>query len=158
MKCRVDAVKAIVGALTCAAFLTIGVVAASLRYAVLAVITISLGIIYLGLAMKNGAVLVLDDAGIRRMCLGREIRRWSWSEIREYGIMGTRVFGSQKAINNGTRYIYFSENTMDDQERFKMALNWPPKKCAYALYTDELMHSAKTRLEIEPVYFNTLEP
>lgn len=158
MKWRIDALKACVAALTGIAFLTIGVVAASLQYAAFAAITLSLAAVYLRLALKNGGVLILDDAGVHQVCFGREVRCWNWNEISEYGVMGTRVFGTKKRVNKGTRYVYFSEKAMDSEERFQMCLSWPPKRCAYASYTEELMRDAKRRMGTAPVYYNTPEP
>ena len=158
MKCHVNTTKAIVGLLSGLMFLTLGAVALHLRLFVFAAITLVLSCIYLFLALRNGDTLLLSSDGISRLSFGRERAHWNWESIQEYGVIGLRLFGSEKAIENGTKYVYFSETPMDDDQRFQMALKWPPKKCAYALYSDELLHNAKLRLDLEPVYFNTSEP
>ena len=158
MRFRINTAKAVAGGLTCAAFTVLGVTAITLHHTVFAGICILLALVFLAVTLQNSALLRLDEAGIHRILLGRETGCWKWEDIREYGVMGTRLFGTEKQKNNGTRYLYFSKDAMNDNQRFQLCLNWPPKKCAYALYTDELMHSAMTRLDLEPTYYNATEP
>lgn len=158
VKYRVDIGKAFVAGTTGGVFLVIGAVAWAAGYDWLSAAAFAFTAIYVWLAVRNAAVLYCDKTGIHTRMCGQKLRSCSWDDIKEFGVMGTRVFGSEKRRNKGRRYVYFSKNRMDDSEHFKMCLNWPPKNCPYALYTDGLIKEAQKRPDIEPVYYNTEEP
>ena len=84
-----------------------------------------------------GAVLHLSAEGVRKEFLMIPIITYSWDQIREVGVAGTKVFnGTEKNKKPGRRYIYFSPEKMDEESRFKMTLEWPPKNgILYCVYS-----------------------
>ena len=107
---------------------------------------------------QNFSELKLDGNGVHKLFLGKEVASWSWGAIQEIGVMSTRVFGSEESRKNGTKYVYFSEKEMGEEDRFKMCLEWPPRKCGYALYTPKLLNRALEYSDVDAVYYNAEEP
>lgn len=60
--------------------------------------------------------------------------RYAWTELEEVGVLGERVFPKTKTNNGGTKYIYFSTETLTDAKRFDLALHWPVKAVPYIPY------------------------
>ena len=65
------------------------------------------------------------------------IKTYSWDQIKEVGVVGTKVFnGTGKNKKPGRRYIYFSPEELDEDSRFQMTLEWPPsREILYCIYT-----------------------
>ncbi len=62
----------------------------------------------------------------------------TWDELRELGVVNTKLFsGAADTKRNKYMYIYFSKDQLSDDERFKMALEWPPKKQDYLFLTKD---------------------
>ena len=84
-----------------------------------------------------GAVLHMSQDGVRREFLFIPILTVTWDQIREIGVVGTKVFnGTGKKKKTGRRYIYISPEELTGEERFKMALEWPPRNgVLYCIYS-----------------------
>ena len=89
------------------------------------------------IAVLYGAVITIDRDEIRMSFWGIPIRKNTWNEIKEVGVVGTNIFRTEKGKYTGSRYIYFSTEPMDENERFRLAMKWPPGKMIYLLYTRE---------------------
>lgn len=94
-------------------------------------------LLFSGIAVVYGAVVTVGNDEIRMSFLGIPMRENAWKDIKEVGVIGTNIFKEEKGKHSGSRYIYFSTERLDEDERFKMALNWPPGKMIYLLYTRE---------------------
>lgn len=103
-----------------------------------------LGIVFTGIAavfvyimVLYGSVLHLSAEGVRRKFLMFPMNAYSWSQIVEIGVVGTKVFnGTAKNKKTGRRYLYISPEEMDEESRFKMALEWPPQHgILYCVYS-----------------------
>ena len=103
---------------------------------------------FLYIAVLYGSILEVDTEGVRCIRLGRTIRTMPWTEIAELGVVGTKVFNRGNPDKTGELYIYFSLVQMEEQERFRMALQWPPREQLYLLYTKERMDF------IRPLWFD----
>ena len=66
-----------------------------------------------------------------------------WSSVKEMGVVGTKVFNHGNADKTGSLYIYFSEKSLTEDERFRTALEWPPKDMLFLLYTKERMDAIR---------------
>ena len=89
-----------------------------------------------------GARVTVDETGVWMHTLGIKLKRYTWEEIKEVGVAGIRVVNGKN--KTGSIYIYFSEEKMDDVQRHKMCLEWPPKKCIYLKYTAERFHCVQS--------------
>ena len=92
-----------------------------------------------GIAVMYGAVITINNDEIRMSFWGIPMRENNWRDIKEVGVIGTNIFRAEKGKNVGNRYIYFSTERLDEDERFKMAMKWPPRKMIYLFYTRERM-------------------
>jgi len=88
------------------------------------------GIIY-------GAVIVVDRDEVRRTFWGITISRISWNAVQEVGVIGTKIFKAEDTRFQGERYIYLSPKKLDEEERFRLAMKWPPKDMIYFYYSRE---------------------
>lgn len=86
------------------------------------------GAAFLYILFLYGSTLRISSQGIRKEFLFLPLKTLSWDEIAEVGVLGTKIFnGGSYRKKPGRRYIYFSEKELDDDARFKMALEWPPR-------------------------------
>lgn len=89
------------------------------------------------LSVFYGASVEIDEEGIIRYVLGRPGRTVLWNDLREVGIVGLRLFYKGKKNRTGTKYLYFSEKEMTEEERFKLTLEWPPARMLFVIYSPE---------------------
>lgn len=92
------------------------------------------GLVFGALALPYGAVVTVDHTGVRKKLFGKTLLDRRWEEIAEVGVAGTKVFHGKDAKRTGELYIYFSAQTMTEDQRFQMMLNWPPRDMAYLSY------------------------
>lgn len=129
--------------LTLACCLPLALYAAWLHHWISFAIFLAIAILFGVIAVNYGAVLTIDESGVQRSFLGIPLRRMSWSEIKEVGVVGLKVF-SRNSKRTGTRYIYFSPRPLDKDARFRLALEWPPRQMLYASYN---------RMRVEAIQF-----
>ena len=104
-----------------------------------------LGLIFLAVAVGNGITIEVQTDGLRRSLLGRQISFLPWEKVREVGVCGTRPFHNAGAKKVGTLYIYFSEQKLDDRQRFDMVLRWPPRDKYYMVYDMDRLRTVQLR-------------
>lgn len=92
-----------------------------------------IAILFLVIGLNYSCMITIDHTGVRKSLFGKTLCYLSWSEIQEVGVTSTRVFGDEKK-KPGTLFIYFSPVAMTEDDRFAMALNWPPRKQIYLEY------------------------
>lgn len=90
-----------------------------------------LGLLYAVIACYLGGMVTIGESGISVLYLFG--RKWfiPWLRLQEVGIIGIKVLNNNNTKRTGTKYIYFSEKEMSKDERFQMALEWPPKDVIY---------------------------
>lgn len=109
-----------------------------------ALIFAAIALIFLKMTLDAGARLSVGQTGITRRLFGKVTHQISWEEVAEVGIAGSKVFNKGNPSKTGTVYIYFSQEPMDDQERFNMMLKWPPKNKLYLSYNKSRLDFVKT--------------
>ncbi len=87
-----------------------------------------IGFIFIRPMLTYGATISVEQSGIRCFILRKTLRFFSWDEIAEVGVAGTKIFHKKDTKKTGTLYIYISKVALTDEDRFDMMLNWPPKK------------------------------
>ncbi|MCQ2557840.1 MAG: hypothetical protein MJ135_01860 [Oscillospiraceae bacterium] len=86
----------------------------------------------------SGAKVKVDEKGVTKSLLGKELMHQSWSEIGEVGAVGLKVFQKDvREVRPGTIYMYFSPEKLNNQKRFELALKFPPKNMIYMRYDKE---------------------
>lgn len=118
-------------------FLVTGIALAASAHWIGAVIFLLVSLPYLFMGLWNFTVIVLSDQGVSRCFLGKTLKHFSWDEIREVGVTGTRVFNRRKKEKTGRIYLYFSPRILTEDDRFEMALRWPAFDKPYTLYDPE---------------------
>lgn len=83
---------------------------------------ILMALIYLYLCAMYGSVVRIDHKGITCRTLLLPIKHYAWEELQEVGVFGANILKSGRYGKSGTLYLYFSTNTMTDEERFDMVL------------------------------------
>lgn len=79
-----------------------------------------IAVVFLAVALINGSKLTIDEKGVRRTLFGRILQQYSWEDITEVGIVGTKVFGNDDKKDVGSRHLYFPERSCQT----KNALGW----------------------------------
>ncbi|MDL2233954.1 hypothetical protein LJC63_10325 [Ruminococcaceae bacterium OttesenSCG-928-L11] len=102
----------------------------------------------------SGSSLYIGKEYLEQRFLGFRIRTLAWRDVKEVGIVGTKVFNRRNPDKTGTKYIYFSRDTMDDDERFHMCFSWPPVQVLYMQYTHERITSVQTIWDSQLELFN----
>lgn len=92
-------------------------------------------VFFSGLAVLYGARIRLDERGVCRFFLWRRQCFLSWSEIKEVSVIGVNVFNRHNPKRTGSRYLCFWPKALSEEERFRLALEWPPKEGIYMVYT-----------------------
>lgn len=113
------------------------------RLWVAAALLLAVTLAFCFIAFLYGSVLTLDAAGIERRFLGVRVAAVRWGELAEVGVVGLKVFNNGSRERPGTRYIYFSPRALDEEQRFRLALEWPPGDMLYLNYTKERLRAVQ---------------
>ena len=98
-----------------------------------------IALLFLAVGLHNSSMITIEDGGIRKSLFGKTICFMPWSEVKEVGVAGTKVFGATEK-KTGKLFIYISEQQMTDEDHFKMILEWPPREQLYLEYAKERIH------------------
>lgn len=109
-----------------------------LHYWIAAAIFMVVGIIFAYMAVTYGAIIHIDDKGFTHKIFGFTIRHLDWNEVREIGVLSTKLYGNKGRVD--TLNIYMSPVKMTEDDCFNMVVRWPPTKISYLAYS-------KVRLE-----------
>lgn len=132
----VNPILCTVSGVVCLAFVLMGgIMLFSLQRLVSALIFFAFGVLFLGVAIHFGAILIIDREGITRSVLGIQRKYLPWEKVKEVGVAGTRVVKDPKSKHVGTLYIYFSEEALDKDSRFRYMLSWPHWNHCYLLFS-----------------------
>ncbi len=113
-----------------------------------------IGLVFAVVAARNGRIVVIAEKGVSWSVLGFFSNFMSWDEIQEVGVIGLRIFFKTGDDKVGNRYIYIIPGKLDDQGRFDMILNWPPKKGIYLRYRTERYSAIQYRWDKKIVEYN----
>ena len=84
-----------------------------------------------------GSHLTINTVGVQRDFGPLFKKNYRWDEISEVGVVGVNIFNNNDPNHTGSRYIYFSPDSLDEDQRFRLALKWPPKDILYMAYSKE---------------------
>lgn len=104
---------------------------------------LAIGLLFGAICALYGAQLTIDESGIHRSLLGIRMGEVGWEKIKEVGVVGTSVFQKGKEKNTGIRFIYFSEEKLDENKRFRLAMEWPPRKMFYLEFDRERLDTVQ---------------
>ena len=105
-----------------------------------AIVFALLGLPFLVVAFRYGSLVKVGKDGVELSFLWIKRRSFTWDEINEVLVAGTKVLNRGNEKKCGTLYMIFSKEQMEDEERFQTMLNWPPKDKIYVKFTkDRLM-------------------
>ena len=132
-----DPLKCFAALFSCAVLLFLAWEGCRMGYILIAIICALLAAVFAYIVFLYGSVIHLSAEGVRKEFLMIPIKTYSWDQIREVGVVGTRIFnGNGKNKKPGRRYIYFSPEELDEESRFQMTLEWPPsRETLYCIYT-----------------------
>lgn len=108
------------------------------NYALL-VVFVALDALYVYLAIKNISIIHIDDEKVEKRIFGKAVLSFPWREIKDVGLLNQR-------------FVYFSKESMTDDDRQRMCFDWPPRDKIYfragkkAAHTVELLWNRKERL------------
>lgn len=89
---------------------------------------LAMAFLYLLLAAMYSAVVRIDAEGISRKVWFLPSESYSWKEVQEVGVFGSKALKQRNSKKVGTLYFYFSTQRMTEDERFAMILKWPTRK------------------------------
>ena len=171
MRAIVNKTKTILASVMVAFFGGYGIYFAVTKSWLPAAVFLAVAVLFGFVLVRYGSVLHIDDEKLELKFLGLSRKAMPWSRVREVGLIGENVFNgggsapSGKKKKTGDKYLYFSPEKLDADERFQMIVKWPPKDKLYAEYSDKLLAYAMTiwgkELEtynVEDLYANTSEP
>lgn len=118
------------------------------------VLFFAMGILYLAISTLNAMIVRWDAHGVSRNLFGRQIHCFSWEEVSEVGVIGTKVFNRGNPSHTGRLYLYFSKEKTSEDERFQMILHWPPRDKIYLLYQADRFEHLRTVYSGEVETFN----
>lgn len=121
----VNKAYAIIMAFFAAVFLLSGVCLMLVGSWIGGAVCILLALVYLCVSAMYGAVVHIDAKGVSRKILFCPKESYTWEELREVGVFGSRVLKQEASNKVGTLYLYVSTQAMTDEERFNMVLRWP---------------------------------
>lgn len=118
------------------------------------VISMLLSILFLAILFTYGARVHMNETGIRCRQFPFQKKEFQWQDLQEVGILGTHVFGSERAKHRGEKFIYFSPSKYTEDDRFRMCLKWPPKDIIYMQYKQPRIQAVKKHWSEEVLLYN----
>ena len=126
----VDTFKFIISCICSAAFAGLTILFFILNIWIPGVISLALMIVYIFAAFKNGQIVHIDSDRIYRL-FPHDGAGLNWSSVREVGVVGLKVLGNPDKKHTGSKYIYFSDHAISEEDLFQMCLKWPPEDILY---------------------------
>lgn len=100
---------------------------------ILAALFLVLAIVFAVVFTRVFSIVCVSREGVVRRTLFRK-RRYGWTDIRQVGVIGTKVFPRSEMNRGGRKYIYFSTKTLNEDELFDAILRWPPRDMPFIPY------------------------
>lgn len=144
-KYRIDSLKAAASIFTLLLCSILSVSLITIQRFGSAAVFFLIGLIFVKPLLTYGATISVEQSGIRCLFLTKTLNYFSWDEINEVGIAGTRIFSKNNLKKTGTLYLYISKVAMTDEERFDMMLNWPSKDILFLTYSKERLDAIQLR-------------
>ena len=152
---RVNKILILVSVFSALLFLMTTAALFSVSNWVFGILTLAMSLFFVLMAFRNAQRIEINETGIVRSGLFTEKKVMRWEEIREIGVTGTKVFNQNHKNRTGALYIYVSPVKMNDDERFQMILDWPPKDKIYFIYGPERIQEIQMFYTGRIVTYNT---
>lgn len=141
----VDTFKAVVSIATVLFSLTIVFSLIIIHRLGSAAVFLLVGLLFLKPMLTYAASVCVDQTGIRCFLPWKTLKTFTWDEIGEVGVAGTKLFTGKNSKNTGALYIYVSKTAFTDEDRFDMMLHWPPKDLIYLTYSKQRLDEIQMR-------------
>ncbi len=151
----VNPMKAVVGAGVALTSFGFGIIMLTIGKPAGIVFFCILGVVYFIIAMVSGAIVSFGETGITKKVLGQVVVDKNWTEVKEIGVCGTKVFNLRHPEKTGVKYIYISFEKLDEDSRFEMVLKWPPKDKIYFVYTKQRLEAIQMISGMKIETYNT---
>lgn len=149
--------SAIVGIASMIAGLTLWM---SGRYAVAACILICIGVATQILALILASRRVsIRETGVTVRVLGKKICSLAWDEVAEVCMLGreSRLDKFTQSRIHVHKYVYFSKENLNDDSRYVIYQNWPPRGMIYFRYNPEALERLQLYWRNRLTYYNILD-
>lgn len=133
----------------------LGITAIIIGEPVAAALLFLIALLFLWQAFIYGPWVSITPEGVRKHIFGHTLKFQSWDEIQEVGVIGTKVFNKLTPEKTGYLYIYFSPKKMTQQDRFQLALNFPPKDMIFLIHSQEREDMVQAFQSTRLVGYNT---
>lgn len=104
-----------------------------------------IGLLFVKPVLTYAASVRVDQAGVRSFLPWKTLQSYTWDEVGEVGVAGTKLFTRKDSKNTGSLYIYISKTALTDEDRFDMMLHWPPKDRVYLTYSKQRLDEIQMR-------------
>ena len=154
-KYRIDTLKAVVSTATLLFCFTISISMIIIQRMGSAAVFFFIGLLFLKPIITYGAIITVEPSGIRCSILSKTLKSFSWDEIAEVGIAGTKIFNKKDSKRAGTLYIYISKESLTEEGRFDMMLDWPPKDIIFLTYSKQRLDAIQMIFSSKIQTYNT---
>jgi len=122
-----------------------------------AAVFLLVGLLFVKPMLTYAASVCVDQEGIRCFLPRKALKTFTWDEIEEVGVAGTKLFTRKDSGNTGSLYIYVSKTAFTDEDRFDMMLHWPPKDLIYLTYSKQRLDEIQMRFSRKIQTYNAGE-
>lgn len=155
IKSYLDPIKFLISFITTIIFSILSCVMVYLRYKIAIIIFVILAAIYAYITFYYSGVVYADNTGILLKRVFQKVEEISWADVKELGIIGINVINRNRK-NKGVKYIYISSTVKSSEDRFSMALHWPPRdKTIFVRYRDSVLKYLRQQYKQPVILFNT---
>ena len=115
----------------------------------------AVGIIFLIVALYSAKSVSISEKGIDCFSLLSSRVSYKWEEIKEVGIIGTSLILSDTDGKTNRKFIYFSMQDLEENDRYKLMLKWPLKSVPFIPFNRKHYETVRLYWEKEIVFYNT---
>lgn len=120
-----------------------------------AVLMFTIAGLFIWQGMIYGPWVCITGEGIRKHIFGHTLQQMRWDQVKEVGVVGTRVFNRLTPDKTGPMYIYFSPRELSTEERFQLALTFPPKDMLFLLHDQQREDLVQSLWNTKLIGYNT---
>jgi len=150
--------RSIFAVLSVLLFLFIAAVTMAVGEVVIPLVSLGFAIIFMVVFILSFSVVAVSSEGVSQRGLFGPWRCIGWDDIRQVGVIGTKAFPRSELNKGGRKYIYFSTKKLDEDELFKIILNWPVRNLMHIPYNDARFKSVSYLWGKDIDRYNTGDP
>ena len=109
-----------------------------------------------------GSLVTVTREGFTQRFLFIPVRRLTWDEVKELGVLGSRPTFRSKAAEKSKRnkrpgilYFYVSPKELTEDERFDLVLKWPPFHLCFFRYSQKRFEVLQFMADRPMIEYNT---